>query len=209
MAQKRKTSAKKAANKAPGDSVKTLPANNADMPQDPKFVTKSFVSRMLGKSERTINAYQGRTDDALPIAASNTGPKGLSNGYDPREVFQWAVRNTISEMMGDLPNAEGYINTEFEKGRLLRAQATAAEIKNAKESGELIMKSDVVAAFSPLVASIKSILDSIPLRVKSAAPHLGVTELNIIRREISRASEAIARIRLYGSSTPTTDDGDQ
>ncbi|ENT3910157.1 terminase small subunit, partial [Escherichia albertii] len=61
---------------------------------------------------------------------------------------------------------------EFERHRLTRAQATAQELKNAKESAEVVETAFCTFVLSRIAREISSILDGIPLSVQRRFPEL-------------------------------------
>ena len=107
-------------------------------------VNKKILSEIFGVSVRTIQNWQ---DQGMPVARG--GGKGNEVLYNSAAVIEWySARDTAIENeklrkeVEDLRIASesdlqpGTI--EYERHRLTRAQADAQELKNAKESAEVV-----------------------------------------------------------------------
>lgn len=81
-----------------------------------------------------------------------------------------------------------------EKARLTREQADSAEIKNAKARGELASIEVIEMTIGKVTAQMSSILETIPMQVKRRAPHLTATDVEIIKREITRIQNIAAEV---------------
>lgn len=107
-------------------------------------VNKKLLSEIFGVSVRTIQNWQ---DQGMPVARG--GGKGNEVLYESAAVIEWysardaAIENEkLRKEVEDLRIASesdlqpGTI--EYERHRLTRAQADAQELKNAKESAEVV-----------------------------------------------------------------------
>ena len=107
-------------------------------------VNKKLLSEIFGVSVRTIQNWQ---DQGMPVARG--GGKGNEVMYDSAAVIEWysardaAIENEkLRKEVEDLriaSESDLQLGTiEYERHRLTRAQADAQELKNAKESAEVV-----------------------------------------------------------------------
>ena len=82
-----------------------------------------------------------------------------------------------------------------ERARLTREQADAMEIKNKLARGVYGSVDVLEAVLADVAMQIKSILDSIPIRIKNSLPTLRAKEVEILKRELVRAGNAMADCR--------------
>lgn len=156
-------------------------------------VNKKRIAEIFGVSIRTIQNWQ---DQGMPVARG--GGKGNEVMYDSAAVIVWysvraaAIENEkLRKVVEDLCIASesdlqpGTI--EYERHRLTRAQADAQELKNARETGEVIDTAFATYALSKLAAEIGSILDSLPLAINRKFPDMEPRYSNAIRVEVNRA----------------------
>lgn len=175
-------------------------------------VNKKELAGIFEVSESSITIYEKYPGDPLPFIRA---PKrGTPNKYSLREATTWFAKHRLPEARyavaklkiagdteldpEDFGDAEG-INGIYEKARLTKEQADAQAIKNELLRGSLILKEDVVRMGAPIAQVVKSKLDSIPMQVKKALPHLGAQELTTIKRLIVEASNAAAKFTTLGT----------
>ncbi|MET4696958.1 terminase small subunit [Endozoicomonas lisbonensis] len=100
------------------------------------------------------------------------------------------------EMGGDFPEEQEYIDKEYEQARKIRAEADAQEMKNAVTRREQAPVSLLEWALANIAEQVSSVLDSIPLKLKQRVPHLKASELEIVRREITKCQNAASKSQL-------------
>ena len=96
------------------------------------------------------------------------------------------VENELSKIMdqgGDIDDAE-LLRARI---RLTNAQADAQELKNARETGEVIDTAFASYALAKLAAEIGSIMDSLPLTINRKFPDMEPRYSNAIKVEVNRA----------------------
>lgn len=106
--------------------------------------------------------------------------------YDVASVVSNRVENELSKIMdhgGDIDDAE----LLKARVRLTNAQADAQELKNARETGEVIDTAFASYALAKLAAEIGSIMDSLPLTINRKFPDMEPRYSNAIKVEVNRA----------------------
>ncbi|EIV2909705.1 terminase small subunit [Citrobacter braakii] len=106
--------------------------------------------------------------------------------YDVASVVSNRVENELSKIMdqgGDIDDAE-LLKARI---RLTNAQADAQELKNARETGEVIDTAFASYALAKLAAEIGSIMDSLPLTINRKFPDMEPRYSNAIKIEVNRA----------------------
>lgn len=106
--------------------------------------------------------------------------------YDVASVVSNRVENELSKIMdhvGDIDDAE-LLKARI---RLTNAQADAQELKNARETGEVIDTAFATYALAKLAAEIGSIMDSLPLTINRNFPDMETRYSNAIKVEVNRA----------------------
>lgn len=110
-------------------------------------VTKAQLADLFEVSTRTITTWQSQ---GMPVVAGEgNGGKGGENTYSTKDVITWyadreaSLENEILrkdldalQQSGDEALQPGTI--DYERYRLTRAQADGQELKNAKDSAEVV-----------------------------------------------------------------------
>lgn len=107
-------------------------------------VNKKRLSEIFGVSTRTIQNWQ---DQGMPVARG--GGKGNEVLYDSAAVIEWysardaaieneKLRKEVEQLRVDSESDLVPGTIDYERHRLTRAQADAQELKNAKESAEVV-----------------------------------------------------------------------
>ena len=113
---------------------------------------------------------------------------GRKKYYDIREVFIESVRAGIVSSGGD----DSDIDLNYQRARLVQAQAGLAEISLAAEEERLRpveeVEGAVIGALSPVVA----MLESLPLTMKRDCPELSHTTVERMERTIATARNRLA-----------------
>lgn len=135
-------------------------------------VNKKRLSEIFGVSIRTIQNWQ---DQGMPVARG--GGKGNEVLYDSAAVIEWysardaaieneKLRKEVEQLRVDSESDLVPGTIDYERHRLTRAQADAQELKNAKESAEVVETAFCTFVLSRIAGEIASILDGIPLSVQ-------------------------------------------
>ncbi|KAA9133466.1 terminase small subunit [Marinihelvus fidelis] len=127
------------------------------MPSGPVYLTKPQVAAMLGVDVRSVTTYQADKRDPLPVA--NEPKRGIPNKYDPRAVFNWALRRRLGEINDD---DDQQLDLDFERARKTRAEADLQELKLAETRARLLDADLVRKAFVVLLARFRARMLAIP-----------------------------------------------
>ncbi len=83
---------------------------------------------------------------------------------------------------------------EYERHRLTRAQADAQELKNARDSAEVVETAFCTFVLSRIAGEIASILDGLPLSVQRRFPELENRHVDFLKRDIIKAMNKAAAL---------------
>ncbi len=135
-------------------------------------VNKKQLADIFGASIRTIQNWQ---EQGMPVLRG--GGKGNEVLYDSAAVIKWyaerdaeieneKLRREVEELRqaSEADLQPGTI--EYERHRLTRAQADAQELKNARDSAEVVETAFCTFVLSRIAGEIASILDGLPLSVQ-------------------------------------------
>ena len=87
------------------------------------------------------------------------------------------------------------VKAESQRERLDRTRADAQELQNKVARGQYAPISLIGDLLSDASSQVRSILDSLPKRLRHSNPNLKSNDLEIIRRELSEARRAMAAVR--------------
>jgi terminase small subunit / prophage DNA-packing protein len=90
------------------------------------------------------------------------------------------------------PRHKALAQTTQERGRLARAQASLTELKAAKMRGELLDAAEVERTWAGVLRGVRAGMLAVPSRIGARLPHLDVTDLDTIDREVRAALIEIA-----------------
>ena len=162
-------------------------------------VNKKRLSEIFGVSVRTIQNWQ---EQGMPVVRG--GGKGNEVLFESAAAIEWysardaAIENEkLRKEVEDLRIASesdqpGTI--EYERHRLTRAQADAQELKNAKESAEVVETAFCTFVLSRVAGEIASILDGIPLSVQRRFPELENRHIDFLKKDIIKAKNKAAAL---------------
>ncbi|EPE9452319.1 DNA-packaging protein [Escherichia coli] len=165
-------------------------------------VNKKQLADIFGASIRTIQNWQ---EQGMPVLRG--GGKGNEVLYDSAAVIKWyaerdaeieneKLRREVEELRqsseADLQPARGTI--EYERHRLTRAHADAQELKNARDSAEVVETAFCTFVLSRIAGEIASILDGIPLSVQRRFPELENRHVDFLKRDIIKAMNKAAAL---------------
>jgi phage terminase Nu1 subunit (DNA packaging protein) len=93
-----------------------------------------------------------------------------------------------------LPRIYG-AKAESERERLDRVRADGQELQNLIARGQYAPLSVLENSLSDVASQIRSILSALPKRLKASLPSLRARELDLIKREVVAAQNAMAAVR--------------
>ncbi len=93
----------------------------------------------------------------------------------------------------DIPREQALLR-EHEVIGLTRAQADAQELKNARDSAEVVETAFCTFVLSRIAGEIASILDGIPLSVQRRFPELENRHVDFLKRDIIKAMNKAAAL---------------
>ncbi len=174
-------------------------------------VNKKQLADIFGASIRTIQNWQ---EQGMPVLRG--GGKGNEVLYDSAAVIKWyaerdaeieneKLRREVEELRqaSEADLQPGTI--EYERHRLTRAQADAQELKNARDSAEVVETAFCTFVLSRIAGEIASILDGIPLSVQRRFPELENRHVDFLKRDIIKAmNKAAALDELIAALTDNT-----
>ena len=142
-------------------------------------VNKKQLADIFGASIRTIQNWQ---EQGMPVLRG--GGKGNEVLYDSAAVIKWyaerdaeieneKLRREVEELRQASETDLQPGTIEYERHRLTRAQADAQELKNARDSAEVVETAFCTFVLSRIAGEIASILDGIPLSVQRRLPISG------------------------------------
>ncbi len=141
-------------------------------------VNKKQLADIFGASIRTIQNWQ---EQGMPVLRG--GGKGNEVLYDSAAVIKWyaerdaeieneKLRREVEELRQASETDLQPGTIEYERHRLTRAQADAQELKNARDSAEVVETAFCTFVLSRIAGEIASIFDGIPLSVQRRFPEL-------------------------------------
>lgn len=163
-------------------------------------VNKKKLAEIFGCDVRTITTWQSQ---GLPLVSG--GGKGNEAVFDTMKAIEWFAERDASieneklrkEVQELRAAAEGDLEPgtiDYERYRLTRAQADAQELKNAKESAEVVETAFCTFVLSRVAGEIASILDGIPLSVQRRFPELENRHIDFLKRDIIKAMNKAAAL---------------
>ncbi len=163
-------------------------------------VNKKQLADIFGASIRTIQNWQ---EQGMPVLRG--GGKDNEVLYDSAAVIKWyaerdaeieneKLRREVEELRqaSEADLQPGTI--EYERHRLTRAQADAQELKNARDSAEVVETAFCTFVLSRIAGEIASILDGIPLSVQRRFPELENRHVDFLKRDIIKAMNKAAAL---------------
>ncbi|PQA34569.1 host specificity protein [Escherichia coli] len=132
-------------------------------------VNKKQLADIFGASIRTIQNWQ---EQGMPVLRG--GGKGNEVLYDSAAVIRWyaerdaeieneKLRREVEELRQASETDLQPGTIEYERHRLTRAQADAQELKNARDSAEVVETAFCTFVLSRIAGEIASILDGIAM----------------------------------------------
>lgn len=163
-------------------------------------VNKKRLSDIFGVSVRTIQNWQ---DQGMPVVRG--GGKGNEVLYDSAAAIEWysardaeieneKLRKEVEDLRIASESDLQPGTIEYERHRLTRAQADAQELKNAKDTAEVVETAFCTFVLSRIAGEIASILDGIPLSVQRRFPELEYRHIDFLKKDIIKAMNKAAAL---------------
>ncbi|WP_374120211.1 phage tail terminator protein [Escherichia coli] len=178
-------------------------------------VNKKQLADIFGASIRTIQNWQ---EQGMPVLRG--GGKGNEVLYDSAAVIRWyaerdaeieneKLRREVEELRQASETDLQPGTIEYERHRLTRAQADAQELKNARDSAEVVETAFCTFVLSRIAGEIASILDGIPLSVQRRFPELENRHVDFLKRDIIKAMNKAAALDELICAAASTEDGNK
>lgn len=164
---------------------------------------KSTKSSWLTFSVRVSVPFRTGRNRECPFLRG--GGKGNEVLYDSAAVIKWyaerdaeieneKLRREVEELRQASETDLQPGTIEYERHRLTRAQADAQELKNARDSAEVVETAFCTFVLSRIAGEIASILDGIPLSVQRRFPELENRHVDFLKRDIIKAMNKAAAL---------------
>jgi len=131
--------------------------------------------------------------------STETISKWMHKGLEPFEkkgrTLHFYLPDVIQWRSGTAP-VKGNLDLQEERARLAKEQADGQELKNAVTRREQAPAKLLEFALANIAEQICSILDSIPMKIKQKVPSLKSSELEIVKREITKAQKAASKTKI-------------
>ncbi|MCC3245095.1 hypothetical protein LG047_07155 [Methylocystis sp. WRRC1] len=144
-----------------------------EKPKGEPMLTGRELAKLLGVHERTIRDLVDRE----VIVKAERGKYELAASV---RAYCEHLRHVASGRGGE----SGVSTLTAARARLAREQADAAALKNAALRGEMIAAAEVAAAWRMIMTGVRSRMLAIPSRVRAAIPHMTLSEVDIVEREV-------------------------
>lgn len=178
-------------------------------------VNKKQLADIFGASIRTIQNWQ---EQGMPVLRG--GGKGNEVLYDSAAVIRWyaerdaeieneKLRREVEELRQASETDLQPGTIEYERHRLTRAQADAQELKNARDSAEVVETAFCTFVLSRIAGEIASILDGIPLSVQRRFPELENRHVDFLKRDIIKAMNKAAALDELICAAASTENGNK
>ncbi|EEC8164292.1 terminase small subunit [Escherichia coli] len=163
-------------------------------------VNKKNLAEMFNVDPRTIERWQTQ---GLPQISG--GGKGIEIIFDSAKAIEWyaqreadieneKLRKEVEDLRAASETDLQPGTIDYERYRLTKAQADAQELKNARDSGQVIDTGFCLYALSKLASQISSIMDSLPLTMQRRFPQITPAMLDGLKREVVKACNASATV---------------
>jgi phage terminase Nu1 subunit (DNA packaging protein) len=151
----------------------------------PVLLNKSDMASSLGISVQAFDKWGVKP-------AERRGREVL---FDVRSVVDNRVEHQSRKLQ---PTQQGDdddgVNIDFERWRLVRANADAAELANEKKRREVVETAFCTFVLSKVSAEISSILDGIPLSMQRRFPELENRHIEFLKGDVIKAMNKAAAL---------------
>jgi phage terminase Nu1 subunit (DNA packaging protein) len=138
-----------------------------------------------------ITVVDGRIPD--PEAADREWAANTDHSRSPGYVKDWA-----DEGEGDIDIEDGGADPNApsmarESALLKREQRIAAQLKNLKDAGELVLAADVAAEVAEAFTLVRNRITGLPSKAKQQLPHLTLDDVATLEDIVEEALQALVR----------------
>jgi phage terminase Nu1 subunit (DNA packaging protein) len=152
---------------------------------EPVLLNKTDLCKSLGISTQAFDKWD------VPI----TSKKGRECLYTMCDVVGNRVANERKKHVSNpTPEDNDKPNIEFERWRLIKAQAYGQELKNEKDGKEVVEVTFCSFVLSRIAAQISPVLDQIHIRVKRKFPDMPERTIDAIRAEVIKSQNTAAEL---------------
>lgn len=148
---------------------------------EPVLLNKSDMAKSLQISTQAFDKW----------GVAPTERRGREALFSVADVVANRIANERKKQSSEPLDGDGP-NLDFERYRLLKAQADAQELKNER-SKQLVVPTEFASfALSGIAAQISSVLDQLPLTLKRKFPELEQHMIDAVKGEIIKAQNVCA-----------------
>jgi phage terminase Nu1 subunit (DNA packaging protein) len=152
---------------------------------EPVLLNKTDLCKSLGISTQAFDKWD------VPINSK----KGRECLYTMSDVVGNRVANERKKHVSNpTPEDNDKPNIEFERWRLIKAQAYGQELKNEKDGKEVVEVAFCSFVLSRIAAQISPVLDQIHIRVKRKFPDMPERTIDAIRAEVIKSQNTAAEL---------------
>ncbi|RPA32597.1 terminase small subunit [Shewanella frigidimarina] len=152
---------------------------------EPVLLNKTDLCKSLGISTQAFDKWD------VPIHSK----KGRECLYTMSDVVGNRVANERKKHVSNpTPEDNDKPNIEFERYRLIKAQAYGQELKNEKDGKEVVEVTFCSFVLSRIAAQISPVLDQIHIRVKRKFPDMPERTIDAIRAEVIKSQNTAAEL---------------
>jgi len=151
----------------------------------PVLLNKTDLCKSLGISTQAFDKWD------VPINSK----KGRECLYTMADVVGNRVANERKKSISKpLEDEDEKPNIDFERYRLVKAQADGQELKNEKDRKEVVEVAFCSFVLSRIAAQISPVLDQIHIRVKRKFPDMPERTIDAIRAEVIKSQNTAAEL---------------
>lgn len=148
------------------------------------LLNKSDMASSLGISVQAFDKWGVR-----PVEK-----KGREVFFDVRSVVENRIEHQSRKLQPSPDEDDDGVNIEYERWRLTRANADAAELANEKKRREVVETAFCTFVLSRVAAEISSILDGIPLSMQRRCPELENRHIEFLKGDVIKAMNKAAAL---------------
>ena len=120
--------------------------------------------------------------------------RGREVFFDVRSVVDNRIAHQSRKLQPSQDDEDDGVNIDYERWRLTRANADAAELANEKKRREVVETAFCTFVLSKIAAEISSILDGIPLSIQRQFPELENRHIEFLKRDVIKAMNKAAAL---------------
>lgn len=152
----------------------------------PAEVGAADLARLLGIGPRRLR-------ELAELGVVPRTPRGRYPFADAVAAYVAHLREVAAGRRGEVTGDDGdVLDLATERARLARSQRELAEIKKARELGELVDAEAVKAGFTNQVTAARNRLLGVPSEAKQRIPHLTIEEIETIEDLVGQALQDVA-----------------